>query len=1021
MIDKIDKVRHELNIMRRTFLHQMDALENRLRLLEEYAKKDIEQHSEDLSLDVNWESLTNDVATSPDTTSQKHANSETQPNQITAQPSEKMSNSAETYQAAENANQTEQSPKHETLSTQSKASQKPSPLAFALNWMIELVVHHWQIGILWHKVIDTYHDYKTKGKAPLFLFTASGITILVIGLGFLLQLTFLNLTPGLRVGSGYVLALAVLLLSDFIHRKKPSIKGFASALAGLGLLIAFLCSYFIGPYFNLVSPITAFSIFALITAIGFGLCFRFNASILSNIALLGGVFLPWLSGAPQVLSLTYTGYLFILNIASLVLARNLHLRSLTILTIIATSASLEYQLVTNAASQIGFIALIHGFFLLYAMAIYFSARQKLDAKLLSLLSTNLIVYVLINWQWYQLFNQSTPFLPYLLMGSFFSGIALFSLLKKRIFELTLSVLHAGVLIGLSALALLGADGSGVIWAIEGILLFILGFIYKQRIIRIEAYIALIVSLVLNAWTLFQWWFNPDLNNIIPQLTYLAAMGVAAQAIIAIPKWLKGEWPEQEGVVCYCLKEWVSLWVLGATLALIHLYIPFLLAVAPLGPAFILVNRHSKHRLAFSHYLAFISFGLSFLLLSINIADTGTLRFSQWSWQLKLNGIIFFSCCWLLPSYYQNKLRNGSLAKMMNAIKLSFWILLPIIALPSLFRRIPEWFGVFTWLSTIGVSIIYWQVKHWLLGLELLLIVFIASIATAASWLIIEPVPNVSNLIALLLGITFFTLVIKLCRSYQKKCSTDVKSPFGKRFNVSALPFYPKTVTMSYYLAPILLSVIVFSLTEKLSYVFLSLALYFFSVVFLWQKLIPLRHKKIKHFGHQLRLGWLFTLSLILLGAITDSPTDLSIAVFVTALLGYMLHRPHHYRSMTLGQHQTLPVSLWCYQITVVFCYLMIINSIAGHIYGPILSVTLILHSITLLFIIRRPWLKSLEKLGLGLFILSLLKIFLYDMRDFSMIEKVISFIVIGIVLLIAAFQYQKLKERTEAIDSNSIE
>ena len=75
--------------------------------------------------------------------------------------------------------------------------------------------------------------------------------------------------------------------------------------------------------------------------------------------------------------------------------------------------------------------------------------------------------------------------------------------------------------------------------------------------------------------------------------------------------------------------------------------------------------------------------------------------------------------------------------------------------------------------------------------------------------------------------------------------------------------------------------------------------------------------------------------------------------------------------------------------------------------GPITSVMLIVHAVYLLFYSTINIMRRLIPLYGGIFAIAGLKIIFYDMRGFSIFEKIIAFTVIGLILLVSAFVMQK--------------
>ncbi|PWK54334.1 DUF2339 domain-containing protein [Pleionea mediterranea] len=989
MKDDIAKLRSEVATLRRLFLSKVDIVESKLNALEEELGGEPE-----LTIDDDRESqvqATPEVAKNP-VLSEHQQN--IQSNKAVFTVSEPRVAAQEPDSPASKTRQQAQRPQQQ--------QQKPSSISLLFFWFVNLVMEQWRLGAIVERGLDTYRDYQRQGKAPLFLLTASGIVILLIGLGFLLQFTFDQFTPLMKVGSGYLLTAAVFATGLYLRRSNEQWGSFSSAIIGLSLLIGYLTSYFIGPYFGLVSSGAAFFIFSAITLLGYLLCHFFEARILAYLSLIGGVFLPWIAGAPQALSLTFTAYLFVLNVASLLIAKRHDLRSLTYLTIVLTSASIEYQLVTSAANHWGFVALLHGFFFLYAGFIYSSVKHQLTGKVLTLFSTNLLFYTFVSWQWFDSFTQQSPNNIYFLMAGVASLVALITLLKRRSFEFTLSVMHAGVFCAFAAVAWLGVSGAGIIWAIEAVLLFALGLVFRQKMLRTEAYLVLIISILINLWAIIEWFAATSSASSYFALIYLFALGLSAQCIISFPGLIKKPWPQGESLAVYLLREWVSFWLAASVIAICYLYFPIAFMVSPLIPMFLLIWRHGKYQLPFSQAVAVLAFFFSAGLILQDIIELGSFHFSDWPLVIKLSAAAAFGCLFLLPKYYEKRLPQGNLLGFMGVLKLIFWLLLPIIYLPSALRRVPDWFPLICWFSVSFSSVIYWRVKQTILGIEMIALTWVAIIATLIGWLVQQSNDafNAAQ-IALFFALTYFGVILYWRKSYQRTGRTRIQ----------VTPLFNWQASGSYYFASLAVALTTYWLSKNVAIMLLTAFALHLSVVVYWPALKAMRYQRIKHLAHHLRLGWMLVLTLLLFSQVRNSIFDLSLALLSVILLGLVLHGKRHYQKLITQLGKTNKITYWSYQLTLILAYSFVLEYVTGNYFGPALSVALILHSIALFFLAQKPLFHSFEKLALGMFGLSLLKIFLHDMSDFSLIEKVISFIVIGILLLIAAFQYQRLKSK----------
>lgn len=101
-----------------------------------------------------------------------------------------------------------------------------------------------------------------------------------------------------------------------------------------------------------------------------------------------------------------------------------------------------------------------------------------------------------------------------------------------------------------------------------------------------------------------------------------------------------------------------------------------------------------------------------------------------------------------------------------------------------------------------------------------------------------------------------------------------------------------------------------------------------------------------------------------------------------------------------------------FHIFVAGSYLLIINYLTGSITGPYTSVALMSHGVGMIYQAMNKKYGYMNKFAAVTFLILLGKLYLKDLRTFSLIEKVLSFTVIGLALLTAAYVFQKLKARS---------
>ncbi|MDB4835526.1 DUF2339 domain-containing protein, partial [Cyclobacteriaceae bacterium] len=146
--------------------------------------------------------------------------------------------------------------------------------------------------------------------------------------------------------------------------------------------------------------------------------------------------------------------------------------------------------------------------------------------------------------------------------------------------------------------------------------------------------------------------------------------------------------------------------------------------------------------------------------------------------------------------------------------------------------------------------------------------------------------------------------------------------------------------------------------------------------------------------------------------INEQLIPLPIIALGIALLGIILKNKRQWFDLSTDNTIWL-ITLILHQLLLIGFYASLLELTIPMASGPLFSICLVIHAISLLFLALKYQIKPLNKGSIVLFISALLKVIFHDIRDFTSSEKVIVFIILGIVLLGASFLYVKLKDRFE--------
>jgi len=138
---------------------------------------------------------------------------------------------------------------------------------------------------------------------------------------------------------------------------------------------------------------------------------------------------------------------------------------------------------------------------------------------------------------------------------------------------------------------------------------------------------------------------------------------------------------------------------------------------------------------------------------------------------------------------------------------------------------------------------------------------------------------------------------------------------------------------------------------------------------------------------------------------------LIIVTLGVALNGFMYFRKPESLRVFVNEHESqnklMNIESVAFHGSAIVCYAAIIINVFGALSGPAMTIALVLHAIYLIFDGAKLKNQYLTKFSISLFAVAVFKLIFHDMRDFTLLNKIVAFMVIGSVLLVAAYRFQK--------------
>ena len=850
-----------------------------------------------------------------------------------------------------------------------------------------------------------YQHYQAKGQGAVFLMTLAGIITLTLGFGYLLQYSINHWFSELgKALLGLVTANTVIAGGLFIRRARPGMEDYASGIVGLGVILNYLCIYFLGPYFELIPESAAFSLMLVNTLLGYGLAMKLETKVVAIIALCGGSLAPLMLLDASQAPLLYLPYLLIIGVCSLIQSHKLNwpvLIEITALLHIACVQLLSFFLFLPLAPigpmEMLALAGINALFYLYGLGgLWLQLKQKPNARLL------MVPVAMLCFTLYTL-GEFTAY-----AGEFFVANALVCALlywkiRRDTLIAPLMLAAAGVFAGVAALYLISADLLGLVLLIEALLLLWLGCKHDFISIRTEAYLILVLALGSNLQTLFDSPLQGALS-LTEQLTLAIAMLLSCGACFQAIRWMKTlEAPLHrfEQGFFRALQG-----TLGQFLVLTGLFIAsclseeYYLNTLPLL-ALMLLYLGRQQQLRFSEIMAWLWLVPLGALVLIGMVEANSLAFADQPLNVKLARIELFTSLLLAYYWYKKYYPQSPLVRVAYYVQLGCYLAVPLILLPKVLRSYLQLLPIYLWLASAMALSLARFVRHRSLVIETQILTATAMLFTAVSCLDNQW----QGLIALVLGALAMATVLIRYQGLNRRWRLLLSFPWHLSPFYFALVVAVAVQTLSGLIAP------------GWTLVFLGLTAYF-ALLLERDNALGKRFAEALRPGYGLAYASLISLSLVPIILHGDRPLglDTTSLLFSLSELGILLLLAWYLKGKRLGiqAHRKLlpkPALLWGWHSLLAVSYFIWSYQLGDQIAAPVSSILLVSHGSALMFLSLRPRQASLVRLAGILFGLACLKVLFIDMASFVLVQKVVAFIIIGIILLTVAYFYQKQKNR----------
>ncbi|MCU0390921.1 MAG: DUF2339 domain-containing protein [Thermoflexibacter sp.] len=898
--------------------------------------------------------------------------------------------------------------------TQSKNTEKQQETAFEIPaFLSDLLMPLAQFRDLF---LNTYEHYKTQNRLPVFFMTVGGVIAILLGFTYLMQFIPDVYFETFKISGSFIASFGILFGGFTLLKKEQKYHEFGSALLGLSIAINFLILYYLSD--SVIFPIFANVIFsfALIlvnTVFAKWLALRFETKIVLTISLLGGVFSPFYLNSPSI-PIFYFVYLWLLCVASVYIAAKIkwQLGDFLVFITASTALGIAFSQLDSGFLVVVYTLIVSAFgYMFFYVSLFENRKPKQNLERLSIAilagAGSLLLYNLF-W-FYEAVN-----LRFALGLVYIANAVLFLigyfLLRKQLSEKmqVLFFIIIGTFVGLAVPVMLERNIEGIFWAVEAIALIFCGFNFNLSGVRKEGYLILFVALgqiflsfgeIIENWGQRLW-----TDGYINLLSLGAILGVFKLLMKNYQTLSESQNDVLEKNINYWLSEAIPLWLGFA------IWIPcyFLLRELTFNLAIIglygFVWWGLKNNLKITEWFGFLHIGLIVLGIRESILVVNSFIFPLQTVLGKTAIIEVFVSLWFLQFFYEKTNPNSKNLWLMKLLRELFYLLVPLLHLSYTNRVYPAYLPVALWISVLNGFILNEFVKRTALLIEIHILTVIATLGifSAIGDLQIGYLSAFAGVVVLF-GILF----------YKKGFVLDVAKTSKYRFLFTYSFYFLALCLWLYYTV---LTSANFLQVPDVSGVFYIVGFYFFVLTYFKDKIAPLHNNYLLAF----RLGMLAGFMGLLIAFVDkELGIDLYSSPYEIVSFGLMLGMIVVFSLLTYQKqvrypsqnHTAWTIDLLFTHIFIALAYSSLIGYFTPNWTGVWLTIVLILHAIILLFNSNSNPYKPLLRLSIAYFTIAFIKLFWKDMAGFETVQKVVVFMVIGVLMLVGSYLFMRFREK----------
>ena len=885
------------------------------------------------------------------------------------------------------------------LNSTTKSAKDPSKAV--ASFAVQLLAFYEPVQQSFEFFRKAYQKYKREGKLPIFFMTLAGLIAILFGVGYLMQNSFQYMgiyADVVKVGSGFVGAIVAGGVGFRMYKKETKYHEFGSAMLSLGIIINYLMIYFLSDLGNFPLLSSAFFGFALIvanTVVAAFIALKYETKIVSVLSLAGGALAPFYLNATSDGAFYYL-YLWILAASSCLIGFRIKWKTLQYLSFGASMVLLELSLFEQVPSRFLFTTYYHVFAYLF---LYVALFEK--SKIKSVLQKTDLIMVAANvglllMNLYVTYANDLVTLGLILLGNaLLVAVPLFkkwnSLAKKVKFVFFVVI---GSLLGLAIPALFGQALMGMFWSVEAIGLILLGFVFSLSSVRKEGYLVLLIAVLKLTYSTKFLIINWGDNLFHEGFLNFSIFGFVITSLWFFSLKFKAQFTSFEASLFSIFKEIIPLWLASIIMMIgyhaIGISVLNFIVVPMLGLIYWGKRFQTKYTVGTGISLL-VFFVLTYVMSALEVQS---FHFKDQALFAQIALLELFVSLWGIKFFFERiGFKNNSLYALSHRLRIGFFVLIPLLMVYQTIKHFDDYLVIGVWSSVLVAYFLHKKLCYQQLALELVVLFFLGILSPfyigELSWY----------------GALYLLIVLTVIFLSEK---AHLKSYFDKSDHKLVLQAIPIT-------AAAVIASLVALFSADIGLTFCVFALLILAAVQLRANVAVFEHSM--NFYIRLSLATSFIGLGLYPMSYVGKTTNLS--VLIAVICAYLL-------SLSIKEKPTLlegqnPLKgrtsmLVGHQLLIVAVYTVLIDVMGLSIVGPYYSVALVIHAIVLLFMALKHQNKWYNRGSVFLFAVTLLKVVFYDLKDFETTEKIIVFILIGVLLLGASFLYVKIKAQFDQKD-----